>query len=560
MKIKKCVIMIGTMIILVLACGIKNKTDLKYLYAGVVYGSKNQVGSELFFSKSNGFYEDSFYLDIYAPTEEIYYTLDGSEPTKESLKYTESLLIKDASENENIHSMREDLSAGFIAEEEKYQTPDYLIDKCTILKAVYYDENGVKSKTEERVYFVGFDEKDGYEDVNIITVTCEPSDLFGEEEGIYVLGNTFQKFIESGIQEDSWAFWSANYRNRGKIWEREANIQVFDKNRENVLSQKVGIRIQGGISRSYYPKSLNFFARNEYGDNRMRYDFWGTGYYPKRMTLSSGGNDYRGKMLDRMVSELTSECDFATMHYEPYILFLNGEYWGFYYLTEKYDEQYLEYYYDVNPKNIVAVKKDSVEIGEEADLIYYTELCEFLENADMAVEENYQRVCELLDMESLIDYFAAEIYIARKVDWPNSNFTLWRVKNVGDGEYQDGKWRWMLFDVNTSAMKSADIEHDTIAHAIKRSDIFESLWNSKTFQKAFAKRLVEISENVLNEEKIFEKIEEYKTLMYEPMQLHHQRFFGETFEESYPTENTIKEFAQQRAEYIPVMLEMNMAD
>ena len=161
MKIKKCVIMIGTMIILVLACGIKNKTDLKYLYAGVVYGSKNQVGSELFFSKSNGFYEDSFYLDIYAPTEEIYYTLDGSEPTKESLKYTESLLIKDASENENIHSMREDLSAGFIAEEEKYQTPDYLIDKCTILKAVYYDENGVKSKTEERVYFVGFDEKTG---------------------------------------------------------------------------------------------------------------------------------------------------------------------------------------------------------------------------------------------------------------------------------------------------------------------------------------------------------------------------------------------------------------
>ena len=72
--------------------------------------------------------------------------------------------------------------------------------------------------------------------------------------------------------------------------------------------------------------------------------------------------------------------------------------------------------------------------------------------------------------------------------------------------------------------------------------------------------MVEISENVLNEEKIFEKIEEYKTLMYEPMQLHHQRFLGETFEESYPTENTIKEFAQQRAEYIPVMLEMNMAD
>lgn len=559
MKMKKCVIIIGTMIILILACGIKNKTDLKYLYAGIVYGSKNEVGSGIFFSKDNGFYKDSFYLNIYAPSEEIYYTLDGSEPTKESLQYTEALLIEDASKNENVHSMREDLSAGFIVEED-YQTPDYLVDKCTTIKVAYYDKNGVKSNTEERVYFVGFDEKRGYENVNIITVTCEPSALFSDEEGIYVLGDSYQRFVESGSDEDNWGLWGANYRNRGRNWEREANIHVFNENRENVLSQKVGIRIQGGISRAYYPKSLNFFARDEYGDNRMRYDFWGTGYYPKRMTLTSGGNDYKGKMLDRLVSELTTDCDFATMHYEPYILFLNGEYWGFYYLTEKYDEQYLEYYYDVDPLNIVAVKKDTVEIGEETDLTFYTELCEFLENSDMTLEENYRHACELLDMESLIDYFAAEIYIARKVDWPNSNFTLWRVKNVGDREYEDGKWRWMLFDVNTSAMKSADIEHDTIAHAIKKNDIFENLWDNETFQETFAERLNEISEKVLNEEKVLEKIEEYKMLMYEPMQIYHQRFFGEAFEGSYPTEKTIKEFAQKRAEYIPIMLEMNMAD
>ena len=278
------------------------------------------------------------------------------------------------------------------------------------------------------------------------------------------------------------------------------------------------------------------------------------------MTLSSGGNDYRGKLLDRLVSELTADCDFATMHYEPYILFLNGEYWGFYYLTEKYDEQYLEYYYDVDPVNIVAVKKDSVEIGEEADLAFYTQLLEFLESADMSLEENYQQACEMLDIQSLIDYFAAEIYIARQVDWPNSNFTLWRVKETGKKEYEDGKWRWMLFDINTAAMKEEYIEHDTIAHAIKKSDIFENLWDNKDFQKAFSKRLMEIAESVLNEEKVFEKIEEYKELMYEPMQVHHKRFFGDTFEDSYPTEKTIKEFAKKRAEYIPIMLEENMAD
>ena len=64
----------------------------------------------------------------------------------------------------------------------------------------------------------------------------------------------------------------------------------------------------------------------------------------------------------------------------------------------------------------------------------------------------------------------------------------------------------------------------------------------------------------MREEKVLGKIEEYKTLMFEPMQIHHQRFFGEAFEDSYPTEKTIKEFVQKRAEYIPIMLEQNMGD
>ena len=52
--------------------------------------------------------------------------------------------------------------------EPNYQLPNYNIDKCNIVKAVYYDKTGKKSDVAECVYFIGFEEKEGYENVNII--------------------------------------------------------------------------------------------------------------------------------------------------------------------------------------------------------------------------------------------------------------------------------------------------------------------------------------------------------------------------------------------------------
>ena len=113
-----------------------------------------------------------------------------------------------------------------------YKVPDYNIDKCTVLRAVYYDEQGNKSEVEEKIYFVGYDEKNGYDDVNIISIVTEPENLFGSEKGIYVLGNEYVNFQESGEIDEHWAkeywfWWPANYRNKGIDWERESNIQRF---------------------------------------------------------------------------------------------------------------------------------------------------------------------------------------------------------------------------------------------------------------------------------------------------------------------------------------------
>ena len=560
MNKQKYVLAVLSVLIMGVVCAAACGFHWKYFYAGFVYGS-SQTNSKIIFSKETGLYQEDFYLKIYAPTENIYYTLDGSDPTESSFRYEEPLLIEDASKHENTNSMRQDVSAGFVAKEDEYAAPDYLIDKCTVLKVAYYDENGVRSEVEERIYFVDFEDKEGYEGVNIISITSEPDNLFSDDTGIYVLGDTYEKSIEGVNKEETdWCLWPANYTNGGRPWEREANITVFNDDGEHVLSQKAGIRIQGGASRGLNPKSLNIYAREEYGDNRLRYDFWGTGYYPKRMTLSAGGNDNRGKMLDRLGSELTENCDFATMNYEPYVLFLNGEYWGFYYLTEKYDEHYIEQYYGVDQDNVIIVKAGELETGNPEDINRYLEMTNYIETADLTVEENYEFACELLDMESLIDYFAAEIYMARLIDWPTSNYALWRTRSTSNQEYEDGKWRWMLFDLNTAAMQEESVEHDTLARVIRKSPMFKNLWSNAEFREDFCVRILEMAETIFEKEQVVEKVSDYVDFMFEPVRKHHERFFGKTFEGKYPTAESITNFALGRAAYIPEMLEANMPD
>lgn len=74
--------------------------------------------TELTFSQESGFYENAFRLRIYAPTgTEIYYTLDGSVPDEHAIKYTEPILINDATENNNVYSARDDVAAGFLKDD-----------------------------------------------------------------------------------------------------------------------------------------------------------------------------------------------------------------------------------------------------------------------------------------------------------------------------------------------------------------------------------------------------------------------------------------------------------
>lgn len=509
-------------------------------------------------SHTSGFYEDDFLLTITAQAgAEIYYTLDGSVPDRNSLRYEEPLLITDSSQNPNVYSMRTDVSAGFrsdlihrcrtheedspefksdvlseytITEDEfpQYTAPDFLVDKCTIIRAVAINRAGVASELVSASFFVGISPED-YDGCKILSLITDPDNLFSSSKGIYVTGDTFEEYIKQDELGPYWRFWDANYRQRGDEWERDAMFHFFDESGQLVLSKEGAIRVHGGVSRGTLPRSLNLYAREE-SDRSSTFGvcLFGNDYDPQAVTLSSGGNQLITQFNDYMMTQRVRSRNMSTMLFEPYVLFLDGEYWGFYWMSEKFDGSYLSHYYGVNEDNCVIIKRHAVEVGRESDLGLYEEMVNFISDNDMAVPENFSRASELIDLDSYLDYYCTMIYIARTDDWPGGNTALWRSRIAADSPYADTKWRWMLYDCNSASMRDdwELTEHDTLSDVLSVDSVFASLWNNADFREQFYERLLEIAHECFDPEEMNRFIQEYTVEMEPILAKSWARFYG----------------------------------
>lgn len=548
----------GVLVCLLILCGI----------LGLLLVEDDNAYTELVFSHESGFYEEPFELALYAPPgTQIFFTLDGSEPDENAIIYTSPIVIGDATENENVYSLRTDVSAGFLSDDiaiystndPHYMTPDYNIDKCTVVRTAYRDTDGYFSEIETKCYFVGYENKTGYDNINIISITTVPDNLFDYETGIYILGHAYDEFIKND-REDFWEFWAnsdwwwwkANYHNRGFEWERAANIQLFDSERNLLLNKNCGIRIQGGGSRGMLPRSINIYARDQYdGEGRFYVDLFHTDYMADTVTLFAGGDDFFSKFRDMLASELTADRNFATMNYIPYAMFLDGEYWGVYWLTEKYDDVYLAHYYNVDKDNIIMIKSTNSAEGEE-NFELYTRMMDYMTYQDLSMDENYQYACELIDMQSYIDYYATEIYIGRYGgDWPEDNEGLWRVCETGDGKYEDGRWRWMLYDVNSGSLASDMISMDNLSSTMDSNQVFYNLCQNENFKRQFTTTFMDLINTSFTKENVDSIISEQVALMETPTNEHLKRFYGAEGTNKFMNEvSDIQGFCDNRKPYI----------
>lgn len=119
---------------------------------------------------------------------------------------------------------------------------------------------------------------------------------------------------------------------------------------------------------------------------------------------------------------------------ESCVLYINGLYWGVYEYREKVDDSdFTKKYYDQTRYDIDFLKTWGgtwEEYGSGAD---WYDLVNYATTQDLTVDANYQYVVSQLNEMSLIDYFVLNSYIVC-MDWLNWNTAWWRGRNPdGDG-------------------------------------------------------------------------------------------------------------------------------
>ena len=449
-------------------------------------------------SFQSGFYDEPFYVELFSTNEndKIFYTLDGTCPSSESTQYVAPILIEDRSSEKNIWSNIDGIS---LVDE---YTPVYLVDKATVLKAISIDENGNISDIFTASYFVDFSGKYGYDGIPVMSITCSPDDLFSEERGIYVLGNVYNQCAEkySQIPFNEYEC-PANYLCSGIGWERNAQIEFFDESHNLKLIQDIGIRMHGNYSRAFSQKGFSLYARKEYGEDEFVYDMLENGKKYDKLMLRQADHYYT-RIRDALIYPLIEDRSVGSQDSKPCIVFLNGEYWGHYQLQEKISECYISNEYGIATDDLVYMKtklrKPSWNVNGNEAILMQKEWESFLSDAlskDLSDDSQYQDVISKIDIENFIEYCCIETYIGN-YDWWVNNTAFWRsTKIYKDNEYGDGRWRWLLFDLDGCSGLVEPIDFDAIELGRSINPLFNALTRNLSFRKQFVITFMDIANN-----------------------------------------------------------------
>ncbi len=448
-------------------------------------------------SKESGTYEDSFELTIKVPKHvNLYYTTDGSTPNLNSIPYEKSIYISGEGDVDSVEGVS---------------------NHCTVLRIGAFDDAGDCLETRTFSYFVATDDIPGLKNMNILSLVVNPDDLFDKEKGIYT---------------------EENAENHGKEWEKPAEAFFYDTEGNLVLDQAIGVRIHGNTSRGDIKKSLNLYAREEYGETPLKYfgeDLLHTGYPADAYTLMAGMSDPT-MMKEYLAMRFTEGQVYETYAIEPYVMFLNGEYYGVYWLHEKYDSAYFEFNYGIDEKNLVMIKNLGLEQGVEDDLDEWNTQMYYMDQMDFSDIDNYNNYCDLIDMENAAKFYAAEIYM-QNMDSPynmRNNIIMWKSRKAIDNNYLDGKWRFALFDFNWDETMT-DPSYSMIDYFTKdREDedrrywFFDKMYANDDFKELVYDEILAWKNEIATYDKAEKYISEADNLLRIPMELDAKKFYDDS--------------------------------
>jgi hypothetical protein len=451
---------------------------------------------KLRFSQASGFYSEDITLTIdkLQPNNEIHYTLDGSVPTADSPLYTGGLFLQNRSSEKN------DLSRKRTGSNEV--RPEGEVSKGNVVRAAAFTGFCRASEVVTASYFVGLK---GRYSLPVVSLVFEPDDLFDDDEGIYVRGN------------DS----IPNFMRRGRSWERDIHFSFYNSSGEQLLEQPAGVRIHGASSRGNPQKNLRLYARESYGEDYFDYRFFSGKDIDqfKRLILQSSNNINEQLFTDALTYPLLHQkLDVDMLAAEPVIAFLNGEYWGIYYLRERLDEYFLEGNFALSP-GTADIITDGAEL-DAGDFTAYDTWLNWLRSADLSTASGYAEATSRVDIDNYIDYLIAEIFFAN-TDWPFRNLAMWRPQQNA------AKWRWIFFDCDRCFVETRGRTDHLLEPGLYKDWsilLFQKLMQNKQFRQQFYGRQLELLQTHFAPENTLPVYNNFKDLIVPELPEHLRRW------------------------------------
>ncbi len=447
-------------------------------------------------SQDSGFYKEAFKVHVKATgAKEIYYTLDGSVPSKENPEAT-------------------------LFTEKGVEIPCDDVEKAYNLKCIAYYMDGSASEVVCKSYITGLNVDERF-DLQVLNVSGDPHDFYNYEDGILTYGKLDEEFLASNPHVEEWVkertFPSyGNMYQTGRESEKPVYMTLFDENGDVLVAQNCGFRLYGGYSRSKNQPSFRLYARREYDEqNDFDYVFFDNQYRAdgsilidkyQRLVVRNNGNDNGYAFIrNELSTKLAIDAGFQDVQAStPVCVYLNGEYYGVLWLMANFDDEYFEQTYGEYDGEMFVFEGKASELesdeteGEAYQTLVneYNEKQAFFATCDLNEEANWAALNQFIDVENYLHYMAIQHYIAN-YDTLVNNYKLYRYYDA-NGNYTensvfDGKFRFLLFDLDYSfglmeyhryvesigasftaeRMTSGDQDHQFFANVMSREDCKE---------------------------------------------------------------------------------------
>jgi CotH kinase protein/PA14 domain/Lamin Tail Domain/Fn3 associated len=380
------------------------------------------------FSEARGFKSKAFNLTLTSGMTgaQIFYTLDGNDPTATSLRFNKPIRIAKTTVVRAVALVSGKQASPVI-------TSTYLFAADMVKQSLNgkappgwpssWGINAVDYGMDSRIASTGKFAKalpNALQAIPTMAITMPLPGLFDPGGGIY--SNPGQKGID---------------------WERAASIELLNAEAGPGFQINAGLRIRGGASRSQdNPKhSFRVLMRKEYGAEFLDYPLFGEQGAPRTERF-----DLRCEQLVAWHYFVDPKADFIRDIYgrtiqgalgQPYNrshfyhLVINGQYWGLYQTEERVGAEYATSYFggDESDYDVIKVNFDNDNFGGGTDFVdgsfgawrravtlgaqgFEDDANYFLIQGKNADGSRNPNLTPLIDVDNLIDYMIAGIYIA----------------------------------------------------------------------------------------------------------------------------------------------------